>query len=80
MTNKWQALTPGMFSGLAGPLWLATLDGEVLIGEYEWRQGWSPDGFNTEERGRMSAKEITHVMACTRPVHPSKENACSGIP
>lgn len=66
----WTPLTPRMYGELDGTYWLADDAGNVLEGEYEWRQGWGPNGFNTEA-GRIKAECITHVMTQCKPTHPS---------
>ena len=52
-----------------GAHWLALKDGRVTFGEYEWCQGWNPDGWNTPE-GRLGLGSITHCAPYRKPAHP----------
>lgn len=73
--SDWQPLTPSLLlkfeTESMGPHWLA-LNGvpTPIIGEYEWRQGRNPHGFNTDSDGRVSASVVTHVMPFVSPPLP----------
>lgn len=53
-----------------GRSWLALNWGDVVIGTYEWRQGRSPDGWNTDGSGRLSLSDVTHCAPFCAPLHP----------
>ena len=70
---RWGPLTPARLSSeeFDGLYWLALKGGDVVVGEYEWRQGWSPDGFNTQGQGRVSAGDVTHIARFEKPSPPA---------
>jgi hypothetical protein len=52
------------------PCWIATKNGQVCIGFYEWRQGWDPDRFHLDGGGDIHISEATHIMTMQRPTAP----------
>lgn len=76
--RAWQPLTPELLSDISqrskAKFWLVVpwVD-EPVMGEYEWQQGRSPDGFNVVDSmgdGRISASQVTHVMPYWVPALP----------
>lgn len=77
--STWQPLTPELLADIsqreAGKFWLAGPRlPESVIGEYEWRQGRNPDGFNTLEGGRVASGWVTHVMPYQPPTLPGTQS------
>lgn len=73
--STWRPLTPELLADIfqrdAGLFWLAGPGmHEPVVGEYEWRQGRNPNGFNTQDGGRVAAGWVTHVMPCLAPALP----------
>ena len=70
----WEALTPERlaFGPLAGPYWLATDAGVVLVGDYRWEQGHDPHGFDAWGGGRVKACRITHIAPFVTPTLPGR--------
>jgi len=70
----WEALTTERlaFGPLAGPYWLATDAGVVLVGDYRWEQGHDPHGFDTWGGGRVKARRITHIAPFVTPTLPGR--------
>lgn len=56
---------------LEAGVWLATVQNQVVIGHYEWQQGWNPDGFNSIELGRISAKDVLYWQPVNIQKHPN---------
>lgn len=50
-------------------LWLYTSYGEVIAGTKRWRQGWSPDYWETDA-GELSSDDVTHWMPRRLPAPP----------
>lgn len=73
---KWIPVTQELLNEqhewLHKPMWIALKNGPVIIGKYEWRQGWNPDRFVGEEYGDLWAFEASHVMELTPPTRPEK--------
>ena len=68
--NGWQLVADVIAAGQQhGKHWLALKNGQVTHGEYEWRQGSNPDGWNTPG-GRLGVDWITHCMLYELPRHP----------
>lgn len=72
--HGWEKLTPALLQEIesaGGKFWIA-LKGcpNAYVGEYEWRQGRNPHGFNDDNGWRMSAHEVTHVMVYNPPIPP----------
>lgn len=75
---QWLLLTPELLTAIESgdhgtrfwivSKWLS----EPEIGEYEWRQGRGPHGFNTHD-SRLGADEVTHVMPYRAPKMPAAE-------
>ncbi|WP_432263510.1 DUF551 domain-containing protein [Cupriavidus sp. TMH.W2] len=51
------------------PLWLHITNGKVIAGAKRWRQGWSPDYWETED-GEHSIEDVTHWMPRRPPAAP----------
>lgn len=51
------------------PLWLHTTYGKVIAGSKQWRQGWNPDYWETED-GELGIGDVTHWMPRRRPAPP----------
>ena len=68
----WVELKPEMYDSLEGKYWLALKTGNVVSGEYEWKQGWHPHGFNGEHVGRYNVTEVAYIMPYSEPIHPDK--------
>ncbi len=51
------------------PLWVHTTYGKVVAGSKQWRQGWSPDYWETED-GELNFEDVTHWMPRRRPAPP----------
>lgn len=70
--TEWQQLDAARLNSeeFSGLYWLAMKYGEVAVGEYEWRQGWNPHGFNLIDGGRVMASEVTHTMPFVKPAFP----------
>jgi len=77
LKDQWEPLTEARVKSedFEGTYWLALKDGTVTQGCYQWLQGWAPHGFNTVDRGRVSAEYVTHVMHYSEPAHPDNVNA-----
>ncbi len=69
--SVWEPLYPVMLNHLDGSYWLATSNGRVVIGVYEWRQGHNPHGFKTDGGERIGAEMVTHLKRFIVPAHPS---------
>lgn len=71
--TEWQQLDAARLNSeeFSGMYWLAMKYGEVAVGEYEWRQGWNPHGFNLiDGGGRVGALEVTHTIPFVKPALP----------
>lgn len=70
--TEWQQLDAARLNSeeFTGLYWLAMKYGEVAVGEYEWRQGWNPHGFNLIDGGRVGASEVTHTIPFVKPALP----------
>ncbi|MGY2488278.1 hypothetical protein [Cupriavidus sp. CP313] len=66
--DSWTAITNGMPEE-GDPLWLHISRGEVITGTKRWRQGWSPDFWETED-GELSFDAVTHWMPRRAPAPP----------
>lgn len=68
----WELLTDERIKSedFNGMYWLALKNGTVTTGYYQWRQGHNPYGFNTEEQGRISASDVSHIAPLAEPAHP----------
>ena len=71
----WMPLTPELLTAiesgdLGNRFWIAAhISNEPQIGVYEWQQGRSPHGFNSD-LSRYGASEITHVLPYKPPALP----------
>ena len=65
-----QALLSEQHPWLYRPMWIA-MDGVVLQGCYEWRQGRRPDRLLTDA-GDEWAFDAVYVMPIVQPTHPDK--------
>jgi hypothetical protein len=76
---QWEPLTQDRLSSeeFDGVYWLAIKGGGVVAGEYEWRQGWAPHGFNTQDQGRLGIGEVTHTARFVKPQPPTIDAAMS---
>ena len=75
---QWLLLTPELLTAIESGdhgtrFWIVSKwSSEPEIGEYEWRQGRGPHGFNTHD-SRLGADEVTHVMHYRAPKMPAAE-------
>lgn len=75
---QWLLLTPELLTAIESGdhgtrFWIVSKwSSEPEIGEYEWRQGRGPHGFNTHD-SRLGADEVTHVMPYRAPKMPAAE-------
>jgi len=76
---RWHPLTPELLAQIERGdfprrVWLYSPgfdSAHPFTGQYEWRQGRHPHGFNIDTGGRIGASDITHVMPFNPPAQPS---------
>lgn len=72
----WMPLTPELLTAIESGdhgkrFWIAGPSmTEAWAGEYEWRQGRVPHGFNTQA-GRVYSSEVTHILPYKPPALPT---------
>jgi hypothetical protein len=75
---RWEPVTQELLNNqhpwLYEPMWIASKDGSVCTGIYEWQQGRNPDRFITED-GDGWAFDFAYVMPMIKPTPPAIEAA-----
>lgn len=71
---KWEELTKDRLESedFDGSYWLATKWETVTVGEYRWRQGRYPHGFDLISDQRIYAEDVTHIAPMPWPSRPNK--------